>query len=189
MLTEDQLVEQLRALGIVEGAHVLAHVSLRAIGPIHGGPAALIAAFRRVLGDTGTLLVPTFTPAFFDLTESDLAIQQNTSQEPRRAGVGVFDPYATPASADAVGPFPELVRTQQDARRSGHPVVSYAAFGGLAEALTEHVPFHYPLGSESPVARLHRLKGWCLLIGSGHEENSALEYGQRLGGDAASASN
>jgi aminoglycoside 3-N-acetyltransferase len=177
MWSEDRLIEDLRKLGLYEGAHVLAHVSMGAVGPGEEGAATLLNAFRRMLGHTGTLLVPAFTPEFIDPGEGEAAPEADDEIERIRAELGVFDASATPVS-DVVGAFSEAVRQQPDARRSAHPVASYAAIGAPAGVLTERVPFHYPLGSESPVARLHRLKGWVVLIGVGQEANSALHLAE-----------
>jgi aminoglycoside 3-N-acetyltransferase len=178
MWTEDSLVEDLTEFGLSEGMHLIVHASMPAIGPIDGGAAALLRAFRRVLGDTGTLLVPTFTPEFYDPAESEDRPDSEDGIERLRAGVGVFDPRTTPASREAAGVFAEEVRRQPDAYRSDHPVASFAAIGALAEPLTAHVPFHYPLGSESPIARLHANKGWTVLIGAGPEDNVALHLAE-----------
>lgn len=178
MWTEEQLSEDLRALGLSEGASVVAHVSMRAIGPIEGGAETLLAAFRRVLGDSGTLLVPTFTPQFTDPAESEGAPDSLNEIETLRAAIPTFDAASTPAATIAVGVFPEFVRRQPDARRSDHPVVSFAAVGALASRLTENAPFHYPLGSDSPLARLHDRNGWAILIGVGQEANSILHLAE-----------
>src|SRR5689334_6560923 len=105
MWTEEQLVEGLRGLGLYEGANVVAHVSMRAIGPIEGGAETLPAAFRRVLGAEGTLLVPTFTPQFTDPAESEGAPDSLEEIEQARAAIPVFEPETTPAAQIAVGVF------------------------------------------------------------------------------------
>lgn len=178
MWTEAQLVEDLKELGLPEGATVLVHASMRAIGPIEGGAETLIRAFRQVLGTNGTLLVPTFT-----LDQSDPAQWRYPPSTPEelerlRAAIPVFDPETTPADIGVIGVFPELVRRQPDALRSAHPLVSFAALGASAAFLTQNAPFHYPLGSESPLARLHQLDGWILLIGAGHKVNSSLHLAE-----------
>lgn len=178
MWSEENLVEQLRALGLNEGAHVLAHVSMHAVGEIDGGAETLVRCFRLVLGETGTLLVPTFTPEFYDPAESEDPPESDDALERMRAEVGVFDLHSTPASHIECGDFCEAVRKQSDAYRSDHPSASFAAIGALAELLTANAPFHYPLGSESPLARLHRNKGWVVLIGVGHEANSILHLAE-----------
>jgi len=175
--SEENLCEDLRALGLSEGMHVAVHASMRAIGPTEGGSDTLVRSLRRTLGKSGTLLVPTFTPEFFDPAESE-APPSIEEIEKLRSEIGVFDCEATPASQIAVGVFPEAVRRQPDAHRSDHPVCSFGAVGALAESLTAHVPFHYPLGSDSPIARLHRYKGWAVLIGVGHDANAALHLAE-----------
>jgi len=178
MWSEQSLVDDLRTLGLYEGAHVVAHTSLRAIGPIEGGAETLISAFRRVLGNAGTLLVPTFTPQFTDPGESEGAPDSEEEIENLRSLIPVFDPLTTPAARMAVGVFPEAVRQQPDAYRSSHPVVSFAAIGALARELTVNAPFHYPLGSDGPLARLYDNNGWTLLVGVDHEANSSLHLAE-----------
>ena len=156
MWTEDRITEDLRDMGLQEGANVLAHTSLRSIGPLAEGAQTLLSAFRRVLGPTGTLMVPTFS-------------HQNSGS--------IFDPSTTPADK-SMGYFAERVRQQPDAKRSNHPTLSFAAIGPNAEFLTVHPPFHYPLGSESPLARLHQIDGHVLLIGVGQTCNSSLHLAE-----------
>jgi aminoglycoside 3-N-acetyltransferase len=178
MWTEAQLSEDLRELGLAEGDSVLVHSSLRAIGPIEGGAETLVRAFRQALGPTGTLIVPTFTfdhsdPAGWNEPPATLEALKKA-----RAAVTVFDVKTSPAHTNWIGVFPEIVRQQPDAHRSDHPVVSFAAVGANAEFLTQNAPFHYPLGSESPIARLHQLGGKILLLGVGHKSNSALHLAE-----------
>ncbi len=178
MWTESQLVEDLRDLGLTEGASVLVHSSLRAIGKMEQGAETLVRAFRRVLGPSGTLMVPTFT---FDHSDPSGWRHPPTSPaelERLRAEAPVFDPETSPTEVRWMGVFPEVVRKQPDAKRSHHPVVSFAAIGANANFLTQNAPFHYPLGSESPLARLHQLNGYVLLIGVGHTVNTSLHLAE-----------
>ena len=156
MWTEDRITEDLREMGLREGANVLAHTALHSIGPMERGADTLLGAFRRALGPTGTLMVPAFS-------------RQNSGS--------VFDPAATPADKE-MGYFAERVRQQPGTKRSRHPALSFAAIGPNAEFLTAHVPFHYPLGSESPLARLHQIDGHVLLIGVGQACNSSLHLAE-----------
>ena len=178
MWSEDELVEHLRELSLPAGASVVAHVSMRSIGPVEGGAQTLLSALRRVLGESGTLMAPTYTPQFTDPAESEGAPDSLDEIEKLRDAIPVFDARATPAARIAVGVFPEVVRRQPDAFRSDHPVASFAAVGPQAQRLTENVPFHYPLGSGGPLARLHDSNGWALLIGVGQEVNSSLHLAE-----------
>jgi len=171
MWTQKQLVDDLTDIGLPAGSTVLVHASLDAIGPVDGGAETLVAAFQEVLGAEGTLLVPTFTLELETHVSSDAPLTPAQTN-----GSGSDDPLnpgpilRSSSGSDQVG-FAEAVRRRPDAFRSEHPALSFAAIGHDAEALISHGPFHYPLGSDSPLARLHQRNGWILLIGVGHTDN------------------
>lgn len=178
MWTEERLAGDLRELGLREGASVLVHLSMDAIGPIEGGEETLLRAFRSVLGETGTLLVPTFSYTSVDPADWETPPAASEDLERMRGLIEPFDLQETPADPEKTSLFSETVRRQPDALRSDHPLVSFSAIGANAEFLTRHVPFHYPLGSESPLARLHQLDGLVLLIGVKHRDNSSLHMAE-----------
>jgi aminoglycoside 3-N-acetyltransferase len=60
MLTQKEIVDSLRSMGLASGNKVLLHSSLASIGKVDGGAETVVNAFLEVLGDTGTLLVPAF---------------------------------------------------------------------------------------------------------------------------------
>jgi len=178
MWTQKQLVDDLTDIGLPSGSTVLVHASLDAIGPIEGGGDTLVAAFREVLGAEGTLLVPTFR------LESETPVGPDAPANPEQAnGTGGDYPLnlsqilRSSSDSDKVD-FAETVRRHPDAFCSEHPGLSFAAIGHDAEALTSHVPFHYPLGSDGPLARLHQRNGWILLIGVGHTANISLHLAE-----------
>src|SRR5262249_26121878 len=122
MWTKAQLAEDLRNIGLYEGASVLVHSSLRAVGPIEGGVATLVRAFQEALGPEGTLIVPTFT---FDHTDPVGWREPPSSPEALerlRAEIEVFNPETTPTTVRWIGVFPEVVRQWHGAKRSNHPV-------------------------------------------------------------------
>ena len=157
---------------------MLAHTSLRAIGAIENGAEGLVQAFRTALGPEGTLIVPTFTGALRDPAEKDAPPETQEALENARAATPVFDPLSTPSEVRTMGVFTEQVRRQSDALRSAHPTLSFAAIGAEAGFFTQNTPFHYPLGSESPPARLHQRNGWVLLLGAGHEADVSLHLAE-----------
>ncbi|HLK60444.1 MAG TPA: AAC(3) family N-acetyltransferase [Chthonomonadaceae bacterium] len=178
MWSEKQLAEDLRDLGLPAGASVLAHTSLRAIGPIENGPKGLVRAFREALGPEGTLMVPTFTGERRDPAERPAPPETPEALERARAAVPVFDVDASPSDVRNMSVFTEAVRRQSDAMRSAHPTLSFAAIGANAALFTQNVPFHYPLGSESPPARLHQADGWVLLLGVGQGANTSIHLAE-----------
>lgn len=60
MLTKARIKATLSSKGLKPGDHVFVHSSLRSIGPIEGGPDALIDALLEVVGPEGTLAMPAF---------------------------------------------------------------------------------------------------------------------------------
>ena len=139
-------------LGIRPGTRVVVHSSFRAVGPVQGGPAALVQALVDVVGPDGLVVAPTFT---YDT--------------PR------FDPATTPGRTGAIS---EALRARADAVRSLLPFYSVAAFGAGAERLCaghEHLP---ATGLGSPLDRLAGGGGEVLLLGVGHIANTTGHVGE-----------
>ena len=59
-LTKAQIKKSLQEMGLKKGDIVLLHSSYVSLGPVQGGPKAVVDAFLEVLGKEGTLLVPVF---------------------------------------------------------------------------------------------------------------------------------
>ncbi len=174
MWSKEYLVQQLQQLGVRPGIVLLVHTCLQCIGPMEQEVQTLLEALLEALGAEGTLLVPAFNFDAVDPLERlpEAALQDGL--ESMRARVPLYDVQLTPAAPALVGELPECVRRHPRAVRSMHPLFSFAAIGPKAEALTRNVPFHYPLGSQSPPARLHDLNGYVLLAGTGHRRNASL---------------
>jgi aminoglycoside 3-N-acetyltransferase len=170
-VTQLQLADDLRAVGLGAGDTVLVHSSLKQVGWIEGGPVALVQAFLDVLEPEGTLVVPTLVPALRGI-------------RPR------FDAGRTPSE---MGRLTETVRTWPGARRSDHPTHSVAALGRRAETITaEHGRAHGPrspwgrqaLGFDTPWDRLRRDNARILLVGVDFSRCTLLHHAQALYLDA-----
>ena len=168
------MIADLKDIGVREGKPLLVHASLRSVGEIEGGAETLVEAFREVLGANGTLLVPAFTSQRRDPALRENAPASQDEIEALRRTIPPYDLKLTPCDLESVGRFAETIRLQPDAFRSDHPGFSFAAMGGQAKYFTENTPFHYPLGSDSPLARLHTQGGYVLLIGVGQSVNISL---------------
>lgn len=178
MWTERQLIDDLHRIGLEAGATLLVHSSLRAVGKIEGGGDTLVRAIRTVLGEEGTLAVPTFTFGSCDPEGWREPPATPEALKKAREEATVFDCRKTPTQTEWMGIFPELVRRLPEAQRSNHPVVSFTAVGANAAFLTRNAPFHYPLGTDSPLARLHQLDGQVLLLGTSQTTNSSLHLAE-----------
>jgi aminoglycoside N3'-acetyltransferase len=157
-LGRDEVVDQLRALGVEEGGVLLVHTSFRAVRPVAGGPRGLIDALRAALGPGGTLVMPSWT---------------GDDDTP-------FDPAATAASAD-LGVVADTFWRMPGAARSDHPF-AFAALGPRAAEITADplpLPPHVPA---SPVGRVHDLDGQVLLLGVGHDADTTLHLAELLAG-------
>lgn len=140
MVTKQDIIEGLRTLGLERGDSVIVHSSLSSFGRVDGGPGTVVDAILAVLGDEGTLVVPTF------------------NYDP-----GIFDPQTTPS---VVGVITETVRKRPDALRSKHPTHSVAAIGRLAQVLVEDHEKTHPFGRGSPLFKLLQANGKVLLLGT-----------------------
>jgi aminoglycoside 3-N-acetyltransferase len=146
--TKEQLIGDLRCLGVVEGDHLGVGLSFKSIGTVVSGPDALIDALLEAVGPEGTIMMPTDTSSF--------PIHKAKAMD------YIFDHRITSGNTGIV---PEVFRKREGAIRSRHPTSSVAAMGRLASRLTEG---HDEKSSAySPYSRLAESKGKILCIGIG----------------------
>ncbi|WSA35155.1 AAC(3) family N-acetyltransferase [Micromonospora peucetia] len=166
LLRHGTLTVGLRALGLSPGATVLVHCALSRVGRVAGGPAALLAALRDVLGGAGTVVVPTQTAGNsttsrpFRVATAGLTAAEVAAAE---AAIAPFDPRRSPA--EGMGIFAEHVRRQPGAARSRHPQTSFAALGPDAARLTAVHDLDCHLGERSPLGALYATDAVVLLLG------------------------
>jgi aminoglycoside 3-N-acetyltransferase len=145
VVTQTDLCEGLRALGVRRGDVVLAHTSLSSFGHVAGGADAVIDALLEAVGEAGTVMVPTHTWSTVNA--------RNT----------VFDVRRSPS---VVGRVTEVFRHRPEAIRSLHPTHSCAAIGRDAEAMVrDHETQITPCGRKSPYQRLMDRGGKILFLG------------------------
>ncbi len=176
-LTVDLLTEQFAAVGLSAGQTVLVHTRMSALGWVVGGPVAIIAALERVLGPSGTLMMPTHTVQNTEPSHWRNPPVPESWWPTIRASMPAFDPAVTPTRA--MGQVAELFRTLPGVIRSAHPIGSFAARGPLAELLTADPPdLTWMFGESSPLARLYDVDGSVFLLGPDHENNTSLHLAE-----------
>ncbi len=156
-VSQAELVEQLRALGVEEGQTLLVHSSYRAVRPVQGGPLGVIEALRAAVGPSGTVAMPSWT---------------DSEDEP-------FDPAST--SSLHLGVITDVFWRQPGVIRSNH-LNAFAAAGPEAQRITADplpLPPHIP---ESPVGRIRELDGRVLLLGVGHDANTTIHLAELIAG-------
>jgi aminoglycoside 3-N-acetyltransferase len=173
------LVRDLLDLGVCPGQDLLVHCSMRRVGQVRDGAAAVLRAVRVAAGPDATLVVPAQTAgnslssrAFATATAGlDAAeLEQYIAQMPG------FDPVLTPSAG--MGVLAELVRTTPGAVRSAHPQSSFAALGPrAAQAMAGHeLTCH--LGDQSPLGWLYRAGAAILLLGAPYSACTAFHLAE-----------
>jgi aminoglycoside N3'-acetyltransferase len=157
-LSQAEVADQLRALGVAAGAVLLVHTAFRAVRPVEGGPRGLIAALRAALGPDGTLVMPS-------MTDNDDA---------------PFDPATSPAAPD-LGVVAQTFWRLPGVARSNHPF-AFAALGPQAAAITADPLPLPPHIAASPVGRVHDFDGQVLLLGCGQDASTTLHLAEILAG-------
>jgi aminoglycoside 3-N-acetyltransferase len=153
-ITTEQLAESLKRIGLSRGDRVAVHTSYRAIGPVAGGPLAVVRTLMDLLGPEGTLVMPVFTDY----------------------PTGVFRIGETRSDC---GIITELFWRTPGVRRSLHPSHSAAAWGDRADwIVAAHEEGRTALGVDSPFDRLAQLDGKVLLAGVGQKRNSMVHVGE-----------
>ncbi len=160
MFTKEDLIRDIRAMGILPTDTVLIHTSLRSIGKVEGGADTVIDAFRDCLPE-GLLLVPTHTWA-------------NVNRE---------NPvYDVRSSIPCIGTLPRVAAFRPDGFRSLHPTHSLWGLGRDAE--------DYLRGEENAPTpgtpgfawdRLAERNAKILLIGVGHDRNTYIHSVEEAG--------
>jgi aminoglycoside 3-N-acetyltransferase len=147
-----ELAGALRALGVANGDKLVVHSSLRAVGPVVGGPDGVVDALLDTLGPEGLLVAPAFT--------------YDTSS---------FDPDVAPGRTGALS---EALRHRPGAVRSLHPSHSVVALGPDAEWLCAGHEERAATDVDSPLDRLARAGGHVLLLGVGHVANTTVHVAE-----------
>lgn len=176
MCTRDSLAAELRDCGLRAGETLLVHSSLSSLGWVCGGSVAVVLALLDVLGDEGTLVVPTHSGENSDPASWENPPVAAAWRSDIRASMPPYDSRTTPSRG--VGIVPETVRNWPGAVRSAHPQTSFAAVGSRAAAIVEGHALDCRLGEHSPLARLEEAGARILLLGAGFEACTAFHLAE-----------
>ncbi len=175
-VTYDDLVEEFRKIGIERGQTISVHISMSKIGWIVGGSETLIRALLYVVGDTGTIMMPSQTWKNLDPSTGVHWEQPEEWWSAIRENWPAYDPQVTPAIG--MGSTAEMFRKWHGAKRSSHPARSFAALGPHAEYLVRDHDLENIFGKGSPLDKLYELDGYVLLLGVGHNKNTSLHLAE-----------
>jgi len=157
IVDKSMIVEGLKKININKGDMLLVHSSLSSFGYVTKGANTVVDALLEVVGQKGTVMMPTFT-------------------HNRKI---VFDPRKTPGKSGAVT---ETFWRRPEALRSLHTTHAYAAVGPEAEWLTEGHEKATTFGPNSPLGKLWKKDGTILLLGVSLDRATIMHFGERLAG-------
>jgi len=176
MHSRESLARDARRLGIGPGDLVMVHASVRAVGPVVGGPDQIHLALKDAVGDEGSLLMYASCPDHYDQVGTGMlpADVEATLRE-------LLPPFdaRTARSAGDNGALVELLRTWPGTVTNDH-VVRFVCRGPHAPSLFASQPWDYAYGEGSPLARLVELGGRILLLGSDHDQVTFLHHAEHL---------
>ena len=126
--TKEELVSDLRALGVCRGDLLNVKASLSSVGYVQGGAEALLEGLLDSVGAEGTIVTDSFVPAY-PLPMSD---------EDRQKVVTEYTPSYAGALANAMLGHPRVIRSR-------HPIQKFSAIGRLgADLMQAHGPESAP---------------------------------------------
>lgn len=176
MHRRDDLVGQLKNLGVSAGDVVMVHASLRAIGEVAGGPDEVHLAIKDAITPDGTLLMYASCPRYYD----EVGRGNLTPAEEREIldKLPPFDALSARSARDN-GALVEFLRTWPGSRVNHH-VARLVAWGKQAEHLFSEQPWDFAFGRGSPLERFTDLDGKILLLGSDHDNVTYLHYPEHI---------
>ena len=175
-VTPSRLARDLRKLGLKRGMTVIVHTSLSKLGWVPGGPQGVIVALLDVLGESGTLVMPTHTGHLTDPAGWVAPPVPKAWWRSIRKEMPAYDPALTPTRL--MGAVAETFRKHPAAERSPHPHVSFTALGPSARQIVNEHPLGSMFGERSPLARLYEIDAHVLLAGVSHANNTSIHLGE-----------
>ncbi len=164
-VTRQNIVADLKALGLKQNDIVLVHSSLSRIGMVEGGADTVIDALLEVIGRDGTLLMPSFQRG------SEFFLAQSKF---------VFDIRNAPSE---VGVITETFRRRPGVIRSLSPTHCTAGIGPKTwDILKDHEQCRVSAGFGSPYHKLVQAWSKILLLGVAHNSNTTLHFVENTNG-------
>lgn len=151
-VTKEDIMTGLKDLGLSAKDTVMVHSSLSSFGWVERGAVTVVKALLEILGEEGTLVVPTFSHYL-------------------RSGEDLWDRESTPS---LMGVISETVRTWPGAIRSSHAAHPISAIGPNAQLLCKLHKTGF--GHDSPFKTLVDIGAYILLIGVGYNNCTIFHF-------------
>ena len=175
-ITKEVLIHKFSQLGIKQGDTLLVHASLSSLGYVVGGAEALYYALRVVIGNEGTIVVPSQTVEISDTASWQYPPVPQEWHDVIRLSIPAYSKELS--YSKAMGAFSQLIGILPDSIRSNHPMYSFTAIGEKASEIIEQDSFDFPFGEESPLGRMYSIGAKILMIGTDFETNTSLHLAE-----------
>lgn len=120
VILKDEIIQKLKEVGLKIGDTVMVHTSLGKMGYVCGGAQAVIEALMEVVGDSGTIMMPTQSWKNLD---PETGVHWEADQKDWqliRDNWPVYDKNLTPTNT--MGAVAEMFRQMPGSVRSDHPL-------------------------------------------------------------------
>ncbi len=153
---------------------VIAHASLKAFGHIEGGAETMLSA---LLDSVRGIIMPAFT--YKSMLNPDVGPLKNGITYGSETDLNkMAEAFHPDMPADKMmGMLAETLRKHPKAKRSSHPIQSFA--GIRADAVINSQRIYDPL---APIDALAEQDGWVLLLGVDHTVNTSIHYAEKIAG-------
>lgn len=173
MLGYDELKAAFQELSLANKP-VIAHASLQPFGYIHNGADTVLQA---LLDSVQSVIMPAFT--YKTMITPEVGPPNNGITYGAEKDLNkMAETFTVDMPADRMmGILPESLRNHPAAKRTTHPILSFAGIGADLELGTQTL--FEPL---APIGALAEQDGWAVLINVDHSVNTSIHYGEKLAG-------
>lgn len=177
-ITRQQMIRDLKTLGIKTGDVLLVHSSLSSIGWVCGGAVSVIEALVESVGQNGTLIMPAHSGDLSDPAQWENPPVPKTWLNSIYEHMPIFEKEKTPTRG--MGRISEIFRRYPKVIRSNHPQVSFCALGQKANEILKDHPLTPQFGKESPLGKLYNLNAKVLLLGVDYDSCTSFHLAECL---------
>ena len=176
LITKEVLIYKFSQLGIKRGDTLLVHASLSSLGYVVGGVEALFLALREVIGEQGTIIVPSQTVEISDPATWQYPPVPKEWHDVIRSSMPAYSKELS--YSKAMGAFSQFIGILPSSIRSNHPMYSFTAIGEKASEIIGQDSFDFPFGDKSPLGRMYSISAKVLMIGTDFETNTSLHLAE-----------
>ena len=177
-LSREELVSQLKHLGITADMTLEVHCSLRSVGYIIGGAGSFVDALLEVLSQGTLVMACQNVDNSEPLNWVNPPIALNLTDKVRE-NMPAYDIYHS--DVHFMGALALDLRCRKQTCRSYHPNCAFIANGKDGRELMARQPLNFPLGHGSPLEKLYNNdNAWIMLVGVDYDRATGLHYAESI---------